>query len=138
MLIKNNYYKNQRDLEINRENRILAAKMMNLEIQTKYKKKNSKRVPLKRKKIRTSKSKGRYHPRSLNSQKRKKEMLRITMDNITLMNRIQSMKSFYNPKEISRHNKRHQKLLELHCEFPMVIEKKNMRGKFFSDESEVS
>ena len=57
--------------------------------------------------------------KSLNQESRKKELLRITMDNISLMHRINSMKSFYNQNDWKEHNYNHHKYLKLHCEFPM-------------------
>ena len=50
--------------------------------------------------------------------------MRITMDNINLMKRISSMKSFYNSKDVYKMNYKHQELLEMHCEYPLVIEEK--------------
>lgn len=130
IMTKNNYYKKRRETEIKRENKILASKMLSIENKNNP---NKSIKPKLRKNPNKSKTR-KKPPRSLNIQKRRREMMRITMDNISLMNRIQSMKSFYNPREIGKHNYKHQKLLEMHCEYPVVLENMGTNGKFFTDE----
>lgn len=117
MIQKNNYFKKQRHTEIIRENQILTNKLKKID-SCSYTQNFKANPPKKSKKTKFS----------LNNEKRKKEMMRITIENISLMRRITSMKSFYNPRSMTINNSKHIELVELHCEYPLILEKKE-RGQ---------
>ena len=60
--------------------------------------------------------------RSLNDERRKKELLRITMENLHIRDRIVSMKSTYNGQDWKEHAKKNYEYLSLHCEYPVAQE----------------
>lgn len=60
---------------------------------------------------------------SLNKQQRKQEILRITMANLNLMGRIQSIKGSIASKSDVRIYQ-HQKMLNMISEYPVIIEKR--------------
>lgn len=60
--------------------------------------------------------------KSLNCEKRKKEMLRISLDNLNLRDRILGMKSLYNQDQWRDHTRKHFHYLKIHCEYPVLIE----------------
>ena len=108
-----------RELEIRRENLILAKKIKH--IGEEYKISNTlphqpslkilldvkaiKKKPVSPPKLKKSKTLAGY--KSLNCEKRKKEMLRITLDNLNLRDRILGMKSMYNQDQWRDHTRKH-------------------------------
>jgi hypothetical protein len=127
-----------RNLEIRRENQILAKKIKCIGDEYKHKKSetnllrtatNTARQTLRN----TAKN---FHTpsaevsklglkngfRSLNDGKRKREMLRITMDNLHLRDRIMGKTATYTQEDWMKHAKSHYDNLKMHCEFPVLIE----------------
>ena len=115
------FYQRQKNIEIQRENLILANKMINIGKKT--------TIPY-LKKPKKLKENPKNPKKSLNKEKRKKNMLKITLENVQIMNRIQSMKSFYNTNKWKRDNYAHQERLKLHCEYPVVLEKLATKKEF--------
>lgn len=60
---------------------------------------------------------------SKNAYKKKQEMLKIALDNVSMRNRIVSTPAYYRLKDCQEHMSNHKHLLQMHCEFPLVIEK---------------
>lgn len=58
---------------------------------------------------------------SLNKEKRKRELMKIAMENQALMQRIQTKKSFYNIKAWDRSREKTEKYLTNICEYPPSI-----------------
>lgn len=54
---------------------------------------------------------------------RRRELEKISVDNLILMNRIESMKSVYGVDNYVNHNLKRREVLELRCEYPVVIER---------------
>lgn len=55
--------------------------------------------------------------------KKKQELLKITLDNVSMRNRIVNTSAYYRLKDCKQHMSNHKHLLQMHCEFPLVIEK---------------
>lgn len=115
------YGKIQQNREIQRENRILAKKMIEIESKSSMPRLKPPNTTTTKEKM--SKEKKNKPKTSLNKNKRKKEILKISMDNIKIMNRIQSMKSFYDTQKWKKDTELHQERLKMHCEYPVVVEK---------------
>lgn len=94
-----------RELEIRRENLILAKKIKHIGEEYKINVKAIKKKPVSPPKLKKSKTLAGY--KSLNCEKRKKEMLRITLDNLNLRDRILGMKSMYNQDQWRDHTRKH-------------------------------
>jgi len=62
------------------------------------------------------------YSKSLNYEKRKKEMLRVTLDNMNLRERIITMKSNYKKQDWRDHVRKHFDYLKNICEYPVLIE----------------
>jgi len=86
--------------------------------------------------------------KSLNAEQRKKDLLRITMENLHIRDRLVNMRSTYKGSDWKEHAKNNYAYLALHCENPLVLEldMKNLydvddknsmyrttTGKFFGD-----
>ena len=123
---RNNFQDGVRVREIKHENLILAKKIKNigkdLKLSLPSSVKKAPRVNSPPKGPNASSKPVTGNIKSLNQESRKKELLRITMDNMNLMHRIKSMKSMYNQKDWKEHNMKHFGYFKIHCEYPIVME----------------
>ena len=58
-------------------------------------------------------------------QRRRKEMLKVMVENVTMRNRINRAPAHYRVSDMKVHTDSHKKFLQMHCEFPLVLEKPN-------------
>jgi len=89
--------------EIERENRILLEKLTNIM-------KAPAKLPAPEK-----------HPRSLNRETRKKELVKITIENQAILKRLKEQKSMYDHNSWLNERKRHETYLKNISEYPMSI-----------------
>lgn len=59
---------------------------------------------------------------------RKRELEKISAENILLMNKIDNIKSIYGADQYINHNMKRREVLELRCEYPLIIEKEADKG----------
>lgn len=93
-----------RRTEIERDNHILVEKMSSI-----MRSRSSARVLV------TTPAK------SLNKDLRKKELVQVTIENLSLLNRIQGQKSCYDVKKFEGNRKFHERMLRHMCEFPYSL-----------------
>eukprot|EP00747_Dinoflagellata_sp_TGD_P161801 gnl/TRDRNA2_/TRDRNA2_178726_c0_seq1.p1 gnl/TRDRNA2_/TRDRNA2_178726_c0~~gnl/TRDRNA2_/TRDRNA2_178726_c0_seq1.p1 ORF type:complete len:291 (-),score=67.82 gnl/TRDRNA2_/TRDRNA2_178726_c0_seq1:136-1008(-) len=65
---------------------------------------------------------------SLNRDGRKKELLRITKENQSILKRIQDVQPVYNHVKWEENHRRNQSLLQNCCEYPLVLKKKKSKA----------
>jgi len=104
MNLKKEQMLEERYTEIDRENRILLKKMSNIAKQSSPP--NTVRVP---------------GPSSLNRDARKRELLRITSDNQSILKRIQQAQPVYNHVEMQGERRKQQTYLRNCTDFPLVL-----------------
>lgn len=61
--------------------------------------------------------------RGIHAYRKKQEMLKIALDNVSMRNRIVSTPAYYRLKDCKEHMNTHKHLLQMHCEYPLVLEK---------------
>jgi len=73
--------------------------------------------------------------RSLNSIKRRRELVKITKDNLNLLNRIQSKKSCYNVIKWEKEEAQRTKFLKYACDYPLLLRNRaqNISSSFNTD-----
>jgi len=111
--LKKEQMQEERYTEIDRENRILLQKMANI-----MKQPLSNSGPTT---PREPRSLSAVPPRSLNSNARKKELLRITKENQMILKRIQQAQPVYNHVEWEGLNRRNLAYLKNSAEYPLVL-----------------
>ena len=52
-------------------------------------------------------------------------MLKIALDNVSMRNRILDSTPYYKVKDYKEHMTNHKHLLQMHCEYPLILEKKS-------------
>lgn len=116
--VRNNLKKEQqleeRYSEIDRENRILLKKMTEIMRQQAPETAREKRQP---------------GPQSLNRDARKKELLRITKENQSILKRIQQAQPVYNHIEWEGNNRKNLVYLKNSAEYPLVLRSARGPGK---------
>ena len=75
-------------------------------------------------------------PRSLNKDARKRDLVRIAMENQEILKRISMKKSSYNSKEWEKDRKEAEKYMALMCEFPQNLNNTRSSMKFKHSNSE--
>lgn len=110
--------------EIDRDNRILLKKMTHIMKQQNNTLSLTPRTP------RVPASGG---PVSLNKDARKKEMLRITKENQSILRRIQQAQPVYNHVEWEDEHRKNASYLKNRCEFPLML-RTPRQGRFVSSE----
>ncbi len=61
--------------------------------------------------------------RSLNRETRKKELLKIALENHAILKRLQQKQGSYNPVQLGHEYRKTEQLLRNICEFPYVLAK---------------
>jgi len=110
----------ERYTEIDRENRILLQKMSNIMKQPLSARGPGPTAPREPRRLSAG-------PRSLHSDARKKELLRITRENQTILKRIQQAQPVYNHVEWEGMNRRNIAYLRNSAEYPLVL--RSARGR---------
>mmetsp|Transcript_263 Transcript_263/g.269 ORF Transcript_263/g.269 Transcript_263/m.269 type:complete len:128 (-) Transcript_263:330-713(-) len=103
----------RRYTEIERENRILLEKMSNIMQQTRGGNPNMT---------------GGFGKRSLNREVRKKELLKITVENQQMLKRLQDKQSNYSVARWEEDFKSKERMMKNMCEYPLVFDERNLQS----------
>ena len=57
--------------------------------------------------------------------KKRQQMLKIALDNVSMRNRILDCSAYYKVKDYKDHMATHKNLVQMHCEYPLILEKKS-------------
>lgn len=60
---------------------------------------------------------------------RRRELEKISVENLYLKNKIENIKSIYGAENYLNHNLKRREVLELRCEYPIIIEKEVDQGQ---------
>lgn len=55
--------------------------------------------------------------------KRKQKMLKETIENVNMLNRIKKVPAHYRVSDMRNHTLSHKQFLQMHCEYPLILEK---------------
>lgn len=121
---KNNFLVEMRHKEVSRENAILAKKIKETEKRSLAAGRQSLSAGQPRQPAKADLGGAKQTTGSLGTMKepRRRELEKISADNMYLMSRIESMKSVYGVDTFVKHNLKRREVLELRCEYPVVIE----------------
>ncbi|CAD8159883.1 unnamed protein product [Paramecium octaurelia] len=108
----------ERFTEIERENRILLEKIQNI-MNNERKRATSNWQNSNQPAANFNQSQSVHRRQSLNKEKRKKELVRITIENERLMNRLVTKKPNYNTKVILKQTSKQQQLVQQIAEYPL-------------------
>ena len=113
---KNNFIIDMRRKDIDRDNRILADKIKEAEQKTGV-------IGTIIHSRKESETRDKNSSMASIKETRRRDQMKICMENLYQAERLQSMKSIYRIENLEGHNLKRREILGLRCEYPVIIEK---------------